>query len=370
MAVPNPEQELRRLEQQCARGLQPVTWIGGPSDYFRDEAMARAVAAVPSERNLRTIDGAQATDGREVQDLRGGALFGGGTWLAVRRAETWLKDHHDAVMAVLPRIGGGCGLVLEAGKVDGRTKLGRALAATDSYQFRDLYAEPYDRSRSPLEAELVQWVVQRGRKGGVALSPEAALLVVAVVGKNPAELVQELGRLAVSLPAGRTLRPEDVQGRLTSSFGSNPFELAEALLDFDRRRCERSLAAMFARGVKGRDGRDTADAAGVFVFTASWLHQALAAAHAGRLLLDAGVPAHEVAARVGVRAFADRFQRQVARNPAARLAVGLDLLQKCQRDLRLTGEEPRWLLERFLAAYFRAAAPAVAAPPRGRGAAP
>jgi DNA polymerase III delta subunit len=358
MAVPNPERELERLRRRAGGGLAPVTVVTGPSAFFRAEALEAILAAVPSGRDLRTLDGQADSDGRELGDLRGGALFGGGSWLVVRRAERWLAARGDDLLAALAGIGRGCGLVVEAPKLDKRTKLGKALAAQDLYEFRDLYDSPYDRTRSPLDAELVGWVAQRSRALGVRLSLEAAYLAVMTVGKDPADLVAELRRLAsmpevVARAKGRPLGPDDLRGHLAVAFESTPFELAEALLDHDRARCLRSLEAMFGRGVRGRDGT-VMERPAVFPFTMSWLFQAVAKVHRGRRLFDAGVPAEAVAAKVGVHVFADRFARQVARNPAARLRRGVALLLDTHRRLRASYEDQQRLLEQMVARYFGA----------------
>ena len=355
MAVPNPERELERLQSVLKGALPQVVLITGAAGSFRSEAFDALVAAVPKDADLRRIDGQTETDGRELQDLRGATLFGTGTWVCVRRGESWLSKRGAELAEVLPHIAPGCGLVVETAKLDGRTKLSKTLASSGAkFEFRELYAEPYDRSRSPLEAELVQWVVTRARKGGVRMTPEAAYLIVSSVGKEPAELIAELRRLAEVLPKGKTHGPDSLRDLLTVSFESTPFELADAVLAFDRRRALRSLEAMFARGVRGRDGASV-DGGGVFPFTASWLWTAMSNAHAGRALLESGLRLDEVPSRVGVRTFVDRFRAQVESNTEARLRLGLMLLLAAQRELRTTGEDPRAILERFVARYMTTA---------------
>jgi hypothetical protein len=95
------------------------------------------------------------------------------------------------------------------------------------------------------------------------------------------------------------------------------------------------------------------DAGGVFPFVTSWLWQSLSSVQHGRALCDDGVRLDEVAARAGVRTFADRFRAQVEANPEPRLRRGLLLCLDAQRELRTTGEEPREVLGRFLSRYFR-----------------
>lgn len=391
MAVPNPEDELGRLAKLIARGLPAITIVTGGNDHFRAEATDRLLAAIPKDAELRTLDageeraggggddedGDEADDGEaggaaadaslaacpELQDLRGGGLFAKTAFLVVRRGANWWQKHAATLAAVLPRFGKGCGLVLEANKLDKRKKAAQALVKTlgdagQLFEFRDLYDLPYDRSRSPLEGELCKWVATRSTKLGVPLSPEAAWLVIAQVGTVPAELVAELGRLrdqladrVKTLPRGGSLGPEALTGRVTCSFESTPFELAEAVLGDDRRRAYRSVRAMFARGVRGKDGR-AVDGGGLLPFATSWLFQTLATTYEGRQLLDAGVGPGDLPARAGVRQFAERFVEQVRRHDLGRLRRGLLALHHCQRMSRLTGEEPDVLLERFLAQWF------------------
>ena len=361
MAAPNPERELGRLEQLLAALPQGQPHrcivVTGASEFFRAAAVDAVLAQVPEDHDRRTIDGEadRDTDGRELMDLRGGNLFGGGSILVVRRGDAWLKRHGAGLPAALATIAPGCGLLLELSKLDKRTKLARKLREVgELFEFRDLYSEPYDRSRSPLEAEMVGWIEQRSRRLGCALTAESAFVLMSTVGHRPAELVQELSRLRDALGKAtgkRRLTPADLRGKLTCSFESTPFEFAEAVLALDRRGALRALTAMYRRGARSRDG-GTMDAAGLFPFITSWLHQSLTQVREGCLLLDQGNPLSRIPALVGVRMFIDRFLAQVQHNQSGRLARGLKLLVQCQRELRTTGEDPQLLLERFLSRYL------------------
>jgi DNA polymerase III delta subunit len=363
LAAPNPERELSRLSallEELPEGQPPTcVVITGPSEFFRTQAVDMVLARLPEGLDRRPVDGEadRHSDGSELLDLRGGHLFGTGVVLVVRRGDGWLKRHGEQLAGVLAKVAPGCGLLLEVQKLDGRTKLARRLRELGQlFQFRDLYTEPYDRSRSPLEAEMVGWIQDRSRRLGCPVTAESAFLLMSTVGTRPAELLQELGRLRDSLEEGelrQPLTPDDLRGKLTCSFESTPFELAEAILANDRRRSLLALTAMGRRGTRSRDG-GSVDAAGLFPFITSWLYQSLMQVREGRLLLDQGCPPEEIPKRAGVRVFVERFLAQVEQNPAARLARGLKLLMACQRELRTTGEDPILLLERFLSRYFAA----------------
>ena len=399
--VPPPDTELARLGKLLAKGLPPVVLITGSNDFFRAEAVEAWLAAVPKDAELRRIDavderagggggGGEAdgdADGNdaddadsgddapeepaeggaeglaacpELLDLRGGGLFARSAFVCIRRGKNWWLKHAPVLAAQMPKFAKGCGLLLEASKVDRRKKVAAALvktldAAGAVFEFRDLYEYPFKRSESPLNGELAQWVKGRSEQLGVALTAEAAWLVVVQVGKSLPELLAELGRLRDQLgadPKRPALGPEQLRGRLTCSFESNPFELADAVLDQDQPRALRSVRAMFDRGVRSKDGKR--ETGGVFPFATSWLWQSLARAYEGRQMLDAGIAGQDVAQRLGVFKFPDQFVARLQKNPLPRLRRGLLALHHCARQLRLTGEEPDVLLEQFLTMWFDA----------------
>lgn len=386
MAGPHPEDELTRLGKLLQRELPPLVIVTGASDWFRTEATERLLAAVPKAAELRLLDAvdvrppgggddeeedaaeeaAGETDPAEglaacpeLLDLCSGGLFARTAFLVIRRGANWWVRHAATLAAQLPHFAKGSGLVLEAKKLDKRRKAAATLAKglADKgglFEFRDLFETPYDRSRSPLEGELTRWVVSRAARLGVPLTPAAAWLLVAQVGKTLPELVAELDRLRDQFPAGgkrAPLEPSDLRGKISCSFESTPFELAEAVLAQDKRRALRSVRAMFDHGVRKKDG-GAMDAGGKLPFTTNWLHQSLATVYEARQLVDAGMSLRDVPGRVGVRQFVDRFVEQVQRNDATQLQRGLLALHHCQRMSRLTSEEPEVLLERFLAQWF------------------
>lgn len=373
MAVPNPALELKRLDTLVRGGLPPIVLVHGASEFFRTKAIERLLSAVPKDAELRTVDGAEVRGNEDadddadagaatvpvLQDLRGGGLFASATIVAVRRGANWWKKHSASVAEIAPKIQQGSSLLVEAPKLDKRKKaaatLFKQLAADGAvFEMRDLYDMPYDRARGPLEGELCKWVGQVSKKLGVPLTPESAWLVISQVGKSPAELLGELERLRDQMgsdPVRGALAPKDLAGKLTVSFESTPFEFAEAVLGGDRRSAQRSLAAMFQRGVKQQDGK-AMDSGGVLPFTTSWLFRQISVVYEGRILFDSGTSMRDIPSRCGVRQFADRFVEQVKQNDQEQLQRGITALNACLRKSRILGEDGEALLERFLAQWF------------------
>lgn len=375
MAAPNPSIEFSRLDKLVRAGLPSIVMITGESDFFRGKAIECLLKAVPDDAELRKIDGADiktAVDGDdgdvvatlapELQDLRGGGLFAKASFVVVRRGANWWKKHSASIADLAEKIPAGSGLLLESAKVDKRKKVAAALvkqlvAAGQVFEFRDLYELPYDRDRGPMDGELCKWVLQVSKKLGVPLEAESALLLIAQVGKAPGELAAELERLRDQFGT-KTVRaplaPKDLIGKLTVSFASTPFEFAEAVLCGKRQAAQRSLTAMFARGVKQQDGK-TMDSGGLLPFTSSWLFREIGKVYEGRLLLDRGVSMRDLPKQAGVHQFADRFLEQVRCNSIDKLNRGVTALHACQRKSRMIGEDAEVLLERFLAQWFEGA---------------
>lgn len=388
MALPPPDNELLRLGKLLSNGLPRLVLVTGTNGFFRAEAMESILAVVPKDVELRILDAVDQRGGGadeedddegegdddagddaeqglaacpELLDLRGGGLFVKTAVLVVRRGKNWWKRHVATLAAQLPRFSPGSCLVIEADKLDKRKKVAQTLvkdttAAGGFFEFRDLYETGFG-TRDLAGGEVVRWLLARSRRLGVGLTAEAACLLVAQVGSSLAELLAELGRLRDQLGADSKrapLGPRDLQGKLTVGFESTPFELAEAVLEGDKRRALRSVQAMFARGVRDRGGK-TMDVGGLLPFATSWLFRSIAVVYEARLLMATGVSERDVAGQVGVRQFVPRFLEQLRQNDVPRLERGLLALHACQRASRTLGEEPQVLLERFLSQWFDAA---------------
>jgi DNA polymerase III delta subunit len=389
MAVPHPDKELDRLRAACKSGLPKIVALVGTSAWFRQEALDAVLASLPNDIEVVAVEGqdvalrgkkaagdGDAEDGdadrdeagdegddgggakahcADLQPLAGGGLFAQSAAVVVRRGDRWMQRYATALAAFAPRIKSGSILVFEAQKLDKRTKFAKELATSGAvYEFRELYETPFGRPDQPLQGELVQWVIAHSKRLSVPVTPESALLLTAQVGREPALLAAELEQLAGQFDkkgSSKALSPEDLRGKLTCSFESTPFELAEAILDGDRKRALRSLHAMFARGVKQKDGKRM-DQGGLFPFATSWMFSSITQVYEGRLMMDQGMSLRDVPQKLGVYAFVERFTAQVQKNTAARLEHGILALLHCQRERRSLGEEDDVLLERFLARWF------------------
>lgn len=86
---------------------------------------------------------------------------------------------------------------------------------------------------APKPWELPKWAVARARECGLILDPEAARLLIAVVGSGQQRLLREIEKLAIALHPEVTARVEDVEGLAAGEMTPKVYDLADALVAGD-----------------------------------------------------------------------------------------------------------------------------------------
>lgn len=83
---------------------------------------------------------------------------------------------------------------------------------------------------APKPWELPRWAVARARELGLLLDPEAAKLLVAIVGSGQQRLAREIEKLAIALHPEVTVRVEDVEQFTAGETTPKLYDLADALV--------------------------------------------------------------------------------------------------------------------------------------------
>lgn len=83
---------------------------------------------------------------------------------------------------------------------------------------------------APKPWELPKWATARARELGLILDPEAARLLVAIVGSGQQRLVREIEKLAIALHPDVTARVEDVEQVAAGETAPKLYDLADALV--------------------------------------------------------------------------------------------------------------------------------------------
>jgi DNA polymerase-3 subunit delta len=83
---------------------------------------------------------------------------------------------------------------------------------------------------APKPWELPRWAIARARELGLILDPEAAKLLVAIVGSGQQRLAREIEKLAIALHPEATARVEDVEQIAAGETTPKVYDLADALV--------------------------------------------------------------------------------------------------------------------------------------------
>jgi DNA polymerase-3 subunit delta len=97
------------------------------------------------------------------------------------------------------------------------------------------------------EARLRQWVEEEVKKQGAAISPQAAELLVRLVGGNLWVMSGEIAKLSL-FTGGRRIEAEDIDKVVSSAQEANVFVMVDAILDSKAGVAERLLEQLLGRG--------------------------------------------------------------------------------------------------------------------------
>ena len=86
---------------------------------------------------------------------------------------------------------------------------------------------------APKPWELPKWAIARARELGLILDPEAAKLLVGIVGSRQQRLAREIEKLAIALHPDVTARVEDVEQLAAGETAPKLYDLADALVAGD-----------------------------------------------------------------------------------------------------------------------------------------
>ena len=97
---------------------------------------------------------------------------------------------------------------------------------------------------TPAGRELEKWIEKRAVDLGGKISPDAAALMVSMVGEEPRQLDQEVLKLLTYVNFKRKVEPDDVEKLIVNSAQVNIFELVDAISDQNKHKAVRLLHRM------------------------------------------------------------------------------------------------------------------------------
>jgi DNA polymerase III subunit delta len=104
-------------------------------------------------------------------------------------------------------------------------------------------------SKRLYDNQVPDWVTQNGKENGLTIRPAEAALIAEYLGADLSKVANEIGKLALNVPAGATVTHEQIEQHIGISREYNVFELHKALAARDWTRSFR-MAQFFAANTK------------------------------------------------------------------------------------------------------------------------
>jgi len=175
----------------------PVYALVGPDPFLQLLKLAEVLRDLPKDAQRVDADGERAELAEVLDELRSFAMFGGGKVVVVRDADTFLTRFREQLEDYLAAPSDSATLVLRLASLP---KSQRVFKAIDKVGMVVDCAPPRD---------LARWVVDRARSvHRVTLDPDAARMLVELIGVDLGRLDSEIAKLAID--AG------DTGGRITA----------------------------------------------------------------------------------------------------------------------------------------------------------
>lgn len=232
-------------------GPRPVYLLHGDEGYLAEDTARRLIEKiVPGERReygLETLSGPSVTVAQLSGALASMPLFGRGERVVWARGCEIFRDagRADAVRAMLPAKGCGTTLVITEERADRRFSLYREIERRGAVcEFGRLS----DMDSGHLRA-LHELVSARLAPGGRAISFDALLYLVQLVGTDLRAVFAEMEKLDLHAPPGAGIGKGDIDVMVSPSREMQAFQLADAVLSRDVRRSLAMLDRLLAQGV-------------------------------------------------------------------------------------------------------------------------
>lgn len=218
--------DITTLDRDLKRGtIRPLYALVGPEGYLAREGLRLIQEAAEREGtvDLQTSAGREAREEAVLGALCNISLMGGRSLVVVREAERMPKSTVTALADYAAEPAAGATLVLIAEKLDGRTKLMQAIAKNGAViECKPLYADkvPY-------------WVNMQVKRGGKAISQEAARFLADMIGSDMGQLAQAIERVILYVGEKPTIELGDVEQAVAETHQRTIFELTDAVGERD-----------------------------------------------------------------------------------------------------------------------------------------
>lgn len=279
----------------------PLLLLVGEERFFREQALAALLQALPGAERVeleggaeRPGGGAEAGGGAAVlgvlDELRTPSLFGRPKVVRVREADGWAAAAGERLAELIGKGRFAGTLVLELRRApDARSRAGKALRAAGLVVgCEPLYATPppWKRGAAPWDTPLHAWVRARAAAHGKHMRPEVAHSLIEAAGTDLYEIAATIDKLVLLLGARERIEDADVAAVVGHTRRDGVFALVEAIAHGRAARALELLDRAFEVGLVLKD-RVVGEPAAIGTIAVGMLYRELEAVRRARAWLEA-----------------------------------------------------------------------------------
>lgn len=197
---------------------KPVYALVGTDSYLQLQELAAIVRQLPGEVQRSDFDGESAQLAEVLDELRSFAMFGGGEKLVVvRNADKFVSTYREQLEEYVAAPSSSGVLVLRMNSLPGNQKIHKLIA-------RNGAVVPCEPPR-----DLVAWAVKHASSAQkVTMTPDAARLLVELIGEDLGRLDTEIAKLAITAE-GRKITVDDVTSNVAFTREREMWDLTNAM---------------------------------------------------------------------------------------------------------------------------------------------
>jgi DNA polymerase III delta subunit len=332
--------------------LPAVIALAGESRFLRKYIEHRVVRELFGDQPvpaLQRFDAPQEGDdllARVLDELRTVSILSAERLVIVEAADDFLAACRDDLEPFLERgfAGGHLVLHLERG-LDERTRFAKELLER-GWVVR--CKQPFDRpppwqpGTPPWENELTRWIVSWARRRGLEIDPPTAYELQARVGTDLGVIDESLEKIGTYLgPERRRVDVAAVEAVTGELREDSIFDLVESFIAADRARALHMAEKLFQQGYHPARGAPVHDAGSIAIMFIGALVARLRPLRRAHAMREAGHgPDAWLEQRLTTRPFIERFRRELAAMPPARIERAFESLLRLDRAIK-TGADPR-----------------------------
>jgi DNA polymerase-3 subunit delta len=182
--------------------VSPVYALVGTDSFRQLQALHEILAAMPPDVQRVDIEGERAELADVLDELRSFAMFGGAKLVVVREADAFISRFREQLEDYVVNPSDSGTLVLRLNSLPSNQRIHKAIAKTGKIED----------CNPPKDA--VRWAADHGQSAhGIKLTPDAARLLVELVGNDLGRLDGEMAKLA--------LQTEDAGGKVDADAVTN-----------------------------------------------------------------------------------------------------------------------------------------------------